>query len=63
MRDGLRAQRSPVDLGPLMQAMWWHPVYDEEPEHRFLREMILQAARKVCGPVPSGEYESSVDRH
>ncbi|MDH6292394.1 DNA-binding transcriptional LysR family regulator [Rhodococcus opacus] len=55
MRDGLNAHRSPVDLGPLVQAMWWHPVYDHEPEHRFLRELILQAAREVCGPLPPAE--------
>ena len=46
--DGLSAHRSPVDLAALVQAMWWHPVYDHEPEHRFLRETILHAARDVC---------------
>jgi DNA-binding transcriptional LysR family regulator len=50
MRDGLSVHRCPVDVGPLVQAMWWHPVYDYEPEHRFLREMILRAARELRGP-------------
>lgn len=55
MHDGLSVHPCPVDLGSLVQAMWWHPVYDHEPEHKFLREMILRAAREVCGPHPPGE--------
>ena len=50
MAEGLSAYPSPVDLGPLVQAMWWHPVNAQEPEHRFLRESIMQAAAEMDGP-------------
>lgn len=49
MKDGLVVHPCPVRLDPLAQAMWWHPVYNHEPEHRFLREMITRAAHEVCG--------------
>jgi hypothetical protein len=55
MWEGLIAHPCPVDLGRLAQAMWWHPVYTDEPEHRFLRHLILQTAREVCGPTPPEE--------
>jgi hypothetical protein len=29
--------------------MWWHPVYDQDPEHRFLRELLVRAAREATG--------------
>jgi hypothetical protein len=24
--------------------MWWHPVYDDDPEHIYLRSVIARAA-------------------
>ena len=30
---GIRALPCPFDVGPLIEAMWWHPVYDDDPEH------------------------------
>lgn len=35
----------PFDFGPLVEAMWWHPVNDRDPEHAFLRSVVLGAAR------------------
>ncbi|MGW5216400.1 hypothetical protein ACWEQA_00890 [Nocardia sp. NPDC004085] len=40
----------PVDLDPLVQAMWWHPAYDSEPEHQLLREMVRAVVRDVFPP-------------
>src|SRR5215218_2544341 len=31
---GLRALAPPVEVGQLVEAMWWHPVFDDDPEHR-----------------------------
>ncbi|MDJ0392494.1 LysR family transcriptional regulator [Rhodococcus sp. G-MC3] len=41
---GLRNLPCPVDVGPLVEAMWWHPVYDRDPEHAFLRNLVVRAA-------------------
>lgn len=48
MSDGLRVHPSPVPLDPLVLVMWWHPVYEHDPEHRFLREAIAQVAREYA---------------
>ena len=43
---GLRILESPVPLSPLTQALWWHPDFDDDPGHRWLRELL-------CGlPLP-----------
>lgn len=55
MQEGLIAHPCPVDLGRLAQAMWWHPVYTDEPEHRFLRHLVLRAARELREPPPVTE--------
>ncbi|MET7772017.1 LysR family transcriptional regulator [Nocardia sp. NPDC005366] len=47
IHEGLRADPCPVDLGQLTQAMWWHPMLTDEPEHRFLRTLIRQAALEL----------------
>ncbi len=40
---GVRAVDGPLDLAPLVEAMWWHPVYDDDPEHTYLRQLVLSA--------------------
>lgn len=40
---GVRALPCPFDAGPIAEAMWWHPFYDEDPEHEFLRDIVMQA--------------------
>ncbi|MFI2297175.1 LysR family transcriptional regulator [Isoptericola sp. NPDC019571] len=44
---GVRAVSCPVDLGSLVEAMWWHPVNERDPEHVFLRDVVLRAAASV----------------
>ncbi|MDQ0382868.1 LysR family transcriptional regulator [Amycolatopsis thermophila] len=44
---GIRMLRCPVDLTPLTEAMWWHPVHESDPEHAYLRDVV----RRVTGPV------------
>ena len=29
---------------PLVEAIWWHPVYDDDPEHGYLRDVVVRAA-------------------
>jgi DNA-binding transcriptional LysR family regulator len=41
---GVRAVPTPFDAGPLVDAMWWHPVYDRDAEHTFFRDLVARAA-------------------
>ena len=37
--------------GQLVEAMWWHPVYDDDPEHAYLRDLVAaghRAGRRRC---------------
>jgi DNA-binding transcriptional LysR family regulator len=43
-RDGrLLALPPPFDAAPLIEAMWWHPIYDTDPEHEYLRDVVVRA--------------------
>src|SRR5829696_5205880 len=46
---GLRALPPPVEVGQLVEAMWWHPVYDDDPEHAYLRDLVVRAAEQAVG--------------
>ena len=35
--------------GQLVEAMWWHPVYDDDPEHAYLRDLVVRAAAEAAG--------------
>jgi DNA-binding transcriptional LysR family regulator len=51
---GIRALPCPFEAGPLVDAMWWHPIYDRDPEHTFFRDLVRRAAATVTGDVPAG---------
>ena len=44
LNSGLRTMTCPVEVGELVEAMWWHPVYDRDPEYIFLRDIVGRAA-------------------
>jgi len=46
----LRALAPPVEVGPLVEAMWWHPAFDDDPEHAWLRDLVVRATAAVVGP-------------
>ncbi|SDL78094.1 DNA-binding transcriptional regulator, LysR family [Geodermatophilus siccatus] len=48
---GVRALPPPFDAGPLVEAMWWHPVYDRDLEHEFFRDLVRRAAHQATEPV------------
>jgi hypothetical protein len=29
--------------------MWWHPVYDDDPEHAYLRDLVVRATEQAVG--------------
>jgi len=41
----IRILPCPFDVAPLMEALWWHPMYDRDPGHRWLRQLFTEAAR------------------
>ena len=47
---GLRVLPPPFEAAPLIEAMWWHPVYDADPEHLYLRDVFARAAEQALGP-------------
>ena len=47
---GLRALAPPVEVGQLVEAMWWHPAFDDDPEHAYLRDVVVRAAELATGP-------------
>jgi DNA-binding transcriptional LysR family regulator len=52
---GVRALPCPFEVSPLIEAMWWHPVYDDDPEHGYLRDLVLRAAQQAVGEsLPAG---------
>src|SRR3954471_13300348 len=44
LATGIRALPVPFEVSPLIEAMWWHPVFDDDPEHSYLRDVVLRAA-------------------
>jgi DNA-binding transcriptional LysR family regulator len=42
---GLRVHPSPVDVGELLEAMWWHPTFATDPEHAYLRGLVRRASQ------------------
>jgi DNA-binding transcriptional LysR family regulator len=44
---GVRALPCPFEVGPLVEAMWWHPMYEHDPEHLYLRDVLTRVAAHV----------------
>jgi DNA-binding transcriptional LysR family regulator len=44
---GVRALPCPFEVSPLLEAMWWHPIHDDDPEHRYLRDLVAAAAAQI----------------
>ncbi|WP_285649627.1 LysR family transcriptional regulator [Actinomycetospora sp. NBRC 106375] len=41
---GVRALPCPFTVTPLVEAMWWHPTYDTDAAHRWLRGLITEVS-------------------
>ncbi|MGY4857329.1 LysR family transcriptional regulator [Cryobacterium sp. AP23] len=44
---GLRMVKAPFEPSPVLTALWWHPLFDADPEHRWIRETFARAGAKV----------------
>lgn len=47
LRRELRVVSAPVDLRPLVETMFWHPVFHADPAHRWLRERVATIAANL----------------
>ena len=46
-RGDVRAMTPPYDTVPLVEAMWWHPIHQRDPEHEWLRRLFAEAGRGI----------------
>ncbi|GAA1981246.1 LysR family transcriptional regulator [Microbacterium pumilum] len=44
---GIRILSAPFDATPIVNALWWHPVHNRDPEHAWMRGLFAEAARIV----------------
>jgi DNA-binding transcriptional LysR family regulator len=44
---GTRIVRLPFAATPLVNALWWHPVHGQDPEHAWMRDLFAEAGRIV----------------
>lgn len=43
----VREVPAPFEAAPLVESMWWHPMYDDDPAHKWLREIIVEAGIEI----------------
>lgn len=41
---GLRVHELPFEATPVVNALWWHPIHDRDPEHTWMRSLFVEAA-------------------
>ena len=46
---GLKMRETPMELRPYALSLIWHPRFDGDAGHRFLREVFTRAARETAG--------------
>jgi DNA-binding transcriptional LysR family regulator len=46
---GVRVLAPPFDVGPLLEALWWHPVHDTDPAHTWFRGLVAEVAAGLPG--------------
>jgi len=42
--DGIRVVEPPFEATPILNALWWDPVHETDPEHRWMRSLFARAA-------------------
>ncbi|SDP37453.1 DNA-binding transcriptional regulator, LysR family [Actinopolyspora xinjiangensis] len=45
----VRAVPCPYETVPLVEALWWHPTHDSDPEHVWLRSVFAEAGEQLFG--------------
>jgi DNA-binding transcriptional LysR family regulator len=47
IRRELRTLHTPIQIDPIIQFMYWHPVRQRDPAHQWLRERIITLANNI----------------
>lgn len=63
LNTGIRALPVPFEVSPLIEAMWWHPVFDDDPEHAYLRDLVVRATELAVGAPAAGIDLVDSDQH
>lgn len=50
---GIRMHEPPFDATPVLNALWWHPVHERDPEHAWMRELFAEAALGLSASPPT----------
>jgi DNA-binding transcriptional LysR family regulator len=45
--DDVCIVEAPFEMGMLVEAMWWHPMHERDPGHRWLRQAAVRAAHDL----------------
>jgi len=45
--SNLRVLECPGEVEPIVEALWWHKQYEDDPTHAWLRRLITEAARRL----------------
>jgi DNA-binding transcriptional LysR family regulator len=43
----LRVLECPGDAEPIVEALWWHRQYEDDPAHAWLRRLIMETSRRL----------------
>lgn len=46
LADRLRVLACPFDAVPAVEALWWHPMHADDPEHAWLRGLLAEAGQQ-----------------
>ena len=44
---GVRVLPTPFEASPIVNALWWHPVHEHDPEHIWMREQFRESTRDL----------------
>ena len=44
---GFRVVAPPFEAAPVLTALWWHPLYTNDPEHGWIRRIFQETARGI----------------
>ena len=49
---GVRVLPCPFNVVPVAEAFWWHPMYRNDPAHRWLRGVLKETGRRLAESSP-----------
>jgi LysR family nod box-dependent transcriptional activator len=56
---GLRVVPPPFEATPVLTALWWHPLYTNDPEHEWVRRIFQDTARVIEAHTEADEARPS----